>query len=331
MQTAMEKLAADMQEVMPYLLSGGAGALATGIAASRLKRDPKKSRLADLGRKLAITLGGGLAAAGIHKAVNTASDSFSTALPTDDVSTEEKLINTATNPWAHRAVGAGLTTAALTGKSIRDEAKTMKSLIPDSGTPGRVLKDSIKSMPEEGNKLTNWIDSHAKATAPQIAADPADAAELSKMTGNADKLTSLKNRKEQLAKYLADSPKEPALLKEIRKVDLDIAALGDTDYASAAEKLKKQISDAKNSAIGAETNKTRSKLKSIGLVEDDFVRTGSKLDKLNPVKSTIRQVGGKVTGRSKGSMAARAALIAAGALTPDAIKATGGLFSGNNE
>lgn len=154
----LEKVLPYLESINPYLLSGGAGALATGLAVSRIKRDPKKSRLADLGRKLAIALGGGLAAAGVHKAINTAKENFETALPEADVSPEEKLVNTATNPNTARvlaALGTGGTIYGLQTAADRKELKQMNSTLGNN--PTKALKAALKTM-NGPNQLQSYID-----------------------------------------------------------------------------------------------------------------------------------------------------------------------------
>lgn len=154
----LEKVLPYLESINPYLLSGGAGALATGLAVSRIKRDPKKSRLADLGRKLAIALGGGLAAAGVHKAINTAKENFETALPETDVSPEEKLVNTATNPNTARvlaALGTGGTIYGLQTIADKKELKQMNSTLGNN--PTKALKAALKTM-NGPNQLQSYID-----------------------------------------------------------------------------------------------------------------------------------------------------------------------------
>lgn len=154
----LEKIALDLEKINPYLLSGGAGALATGLALSQIKRDPKKSRLADLGRKLAIALGGGLAAAGIHKAINTAGENFSTALPESDVSTEEKIVNTAANPNTTRLLASLGVGGGLFGTQTIADTKLLQKINPDLlDSPTTALKDQLKVM-QGPNKLKSYID-----------------------------------------------------------------------------------------------------------------------------------------------------------------------------
>jgi len=179
----LEKVLPYLESINPYLLSGGAGALATGLAASQIKRDPKKSRLADLGRKLAIALGGGLAAAGVHKAINTAKENFSTALPEADVSPEEKLVNTATNPNTARVLAALGTGGTIYGLQTVADKKELKQMSPELGNnPTKALKDALKTM-KGPNQLQSYIDA---MTAVEIAslenklkrASPADKATI---------------------------------------------------------------------------------------------------------------------------------------------------------
>jgi hypothetical protein len=159
----LEKVLPYLESINPYLLSGGAGALATGLAASQIKRDPKKSRLADLGRKLAIALGGGLAAAGVHKAINTAKENFSTALPEADVSPEEKLVNTATNPNTARVLAALGTGGTIYGLQTVADKKELKQMNPKLGNnPTKALKDALKTM-KGPNQLQSYIDAMTAA------------------------------------------------------------------------------------------------------------------------------------------------------------------------
>ena len=155
----LEKIALDLESINPYLLSGGAGALATGLAVSQIKRDPKKSRLADLGRKLAIALGGGLAAAGIHKAVNVAGENFQNALPESDISTEEKIVNTTTNPNTLRLLAAGGVGGGLFTQQTLADRVLLKKINPRLlGDPVTNLKEQLDNM-KGPNKLNSYIDS----------------------------------------------------------------------------------------------------------------------------------------------------------------------------
>lgn len=104
MTDKLQDILASVQDsgALPYLLSGGAGALAGGYVASKTKKDPDESRLGRLGRILGTATAVGAGTAGAHKLFNLGLDQFNTALPEGDVSPEEKAT---TGPLARLGMG----------------------------------------------------------------------------------------------------------------------------------------------------------------------------------------------------------------------------------
>lgn len=282
----LEKLALDMEAITPYLLSGGAGALATGIAASQIKRDPKKSRMADLGRKLAIALGGGLAAAGIHKAVNVAGDSFSQALPAEDVATEERVTNVLSSPNLLRTgagIGAGV---GLYGHGNRADNKEFKSLMPGAGNPKATIKDLIKGQPEGSNKLKSWLDMHSSQNTPDSSAIRGLAAQELKAT------ESLRD----IRKSPHSSPNEIAEAK--RKI------------AELSEKIRTQ----RAVDLGTTRNNFSQGLARAGMVEKDYEK-----GLLNTLKRNTRPAASRLLGKGIGGKITKPLTLAAALASPEII------------
>lgn len=160
----IDKLVEYLKTVNPYLLSGGSGALATALAVSRIKKDPKKSRLADLGKKLAITLGGGLTAAGAHMALNEALKNFDTALPKGDIDTTEKMVTSGgktlgalTHPTTLRTLAGTAAGAKLYSSAAKKDQKLIKELIPSiTGNATDTLKTRLAGQ-SGTNKLKEFI------------------------------------------------------------------------------------------------------------------------------------------------------------------------------
>lgn len=287
----LEKLAADLEAITPYLLSGGAGALATGIAASRIKRDPKKSRLADLGKKLAITLGGGLAAAGVHKAINTAGESFKNALPAGDVSTEEKIVNTAGNKDLVRLLATGGTATGLYAAGARHDKKQLKGLPGNLGeSPDMALRSQIAAMRGD-NKLKSFIES---------------AAEVEKPKFTASEQGELNDLKKQLERKPTD-PNRDSLLAKV-------------------EELKNKISESELDHTNRAKALIQSKLESAGFNVGDY-----EPGRLSKFKQAIKPKASRIYGRSMAGKAGKLTALLASLGTPEIASGIGNLLSGNQE
>lgn len=123
---------------LPYLLSGGVGALAGGVMAGRVKRRGE-GKLARLGRILATAgLAGGMTA-GAHKLINYGVSQAENALPKDDVSPEQQMV-TGSTP---RAIAGAVTAAGIAGMTHRSDQKVWKHLSakPDAAPFGAYVDD----------------------------------------------------------------------------------------------------------------------------------------------------------------------------------------------
>jgi hypothetical protein len=290
----LEKLAVDMNELTPYLLSGGAGALATGMAVSQLKRDPRKSRISDLAKKLAIVLGGGAVAAGAHKAINSSLENFQTALPAEDVATEEKITSFVGNPNTLR-VGAGAAAAAgLYGHGRSSDNKELKSLFNfDPGNnPTQFTRDQIAGMQGGGNKLDEFLDIHTRMNMPKVPGLSAIATEIDTIQ---NKLKS--------GKMLA--AEKAALMTRLNELKSDKINLENSVFSAAREGFK-------------------GRLQRGGIEAGDF--SGSKFDKL---KQSLRVHGGRVIGRTGISRVAKPAALAAALLSPEMAQAAMSMLTSN--
>jgi hypothetical protein len=243
MDEYINKLSPEMKEVLPYLLSGGAGALATSIAASGIKRKPKESRLAHLGKKLAIALGGGLAGAGIYKGIETAKDSFQNALPAEDVSTEENIVSATTNPNVIRGLAGGGVLGVSGIAGAKGAKKELRSILPESEygnlAPEKTFKSNVSAQagaPE--SKLTSWIQQRAQAIAPE--------------TPEAIKLKGLLE-------------KENTKLKKAIKDGKDIAPL-----EKKIKELSNKLSAEKRLASSAQVQSLTDRLNVLGYTDADF-------------------------------------------------------------
>lgn len=108
---------------LPYLLSGGAGALAGGYLASRVK-NRGEGKLARLGRILATGALSGGATAGAHKLLNYSVEESANALPINDVSPEQDLVS----GKGTRLTAAGLTAAGIAGSTHRNDSKAWSEI-----------------------------------------------------------------------------------------------------------------------------------------------------------------------------------------------------------
>lgn len=301
----LEKILPYLEQINPYLLSGGAGALATGIAASQIKRDPKKSRLADIGRKLAIALGGGLAAAGVHKAINTAGESFSTALPETDVSTEEKIVNTATNPNTTRLLAALGIGGATFGYQTKADRKNLRNIRPAQGgypglgsNPVRTLKAELAS-----NDISRPGVNNLKAL-------------IESQTNEATDLVpkELKTKVDNLQNDLKNALK----IKNPNQ-----------DQKKMIDALKQNIADAEisfNSQL--EANKAARKANLATQYADaGFNVAHYEPGKLNKIKRTINPYASRMYGRSLPGKAGKLSLLASALFAPQLIDAAGEAIS----
>ena len=317
----LEKVLPYLESINPYLLSGGAGALATGLAVSRIKRDPKKSRLADLGRKLAIALGGGLAAAGVHKAINTAKENFETALPEEDVSPEEKLVNTATNPNTARVLAALGTGGTIYGLQSKADNKNLKNLRPAiDGYPGlgsnpiRTLKAELKSndVSRPGqNNLKALIDSQVEASKDLIPED------LQKNITNVQ--GKLNNAQGKLKDLLKIRKPTAAQLLENQSLQLEIDSLSQ-DLADAEGKFISKV-DANKAARRAN-------------LTTQYADTGFNVKeyepgKLNKFKRSVNPYLSRLTGRTTLGRIGKPGAILASLALPEVSKFTADLFNSN--
>jgi hypothetical protein len=290
----LEKLAVDMKELTPYLLSGGAGALATGLAVSKLKRDPKKSRLADLAKKLAIVLGGGAVAAGAHKAINSAMENFQTALPAEDVATEEKITSVVGNPNTLRLGVGSAAAAGLYGHGRRADNKELKSLFNfDVGNnPTQFTRDQIAGMQGGGNKLDEFLDIHTRMNMPKVPALGAISAEIDTIQN-------------QLKSRNLPSADKANLMTKLTQLQDDKIKLENNVFSSAREGFK-------------------GRLQRGGIEAGDF--SGSKFDKL---KQSLRVHGGRVIGRTGVARVAKPAALAAALLSPEMAQAAMSMLTSN--
>lgn len=303
----LEKIALDLDKINPYLLSGGAGALATGLALSQIKRDPKKSRLADLGRKLAIALGGGLAAAGIHKAINTAGESFATALPESDVSTEEKIVNTATNPNTTRLLAALGTGGTIFGLQTKSDIKNLKNLRPMQGDypglgsdPVRTLKAELninaKNRPGK-NALKDLIESQTNKAKDLIPTDLKD--KLDNAQNDLKNALKIKNPTNAQKQNIA------AIQQAVIDAERDFNAQLDANRAARKANLTTQYADAGFNVNNYETGK------------------------LNKFKRAVNPYLSRLTGRTPLGRIGKPLAIGASLAAPEVIDYASDLFSSN--
>jgi hypothetical protein len=305
MDEYINKLSPEMKEVLPYLLSGGAGALATSIAASGIKRKPKESRLAHLGKKLAIALGGGLAGAGIYKGIETAKDSFQNALPAEDVSTEENLVSTTTNPNIIRSLLSGGVVAGSGIAGAKGAKKELRSILPENDygvlAPEKAFKSNVSAQsgaPE--SKLTSWIAQRAKDTAPETSA----ATEAKNL---------LAQENEKLQKAIKDGADTKDLEKNIRK-------------------LKREYAAEKNLASSKQVQSLTDRLKILGYTDADFAGATKMQRGLNTAKGMGRRGWLNLAGRTTAGRLGRAGALAAAFGSPEIGSYVGDLISsGENE
>lgn len=292
----LEKLAAELKDVTPYLLSGGAGALATGLALSKMKRDPKKSRMADLAKRLAIVLGGGAVAAGAHKALNVGLDSLATALPKEDVATEEKITSVVGNPNTVRALATGGTGAALYGMGRRADNLDIRALFGNKNigsNPTEYVKSLIASQPNQGNKLESFLDVH----------DSGDQVKPKALSSLEAKITELKNDLKQVKN-------DPALNQQL------------TDELNAAkQQLKITEADVKNTVRAG----NKSQLARAGFNAADYPDT-----LLNKIKQQGRIHGGRLVGRSGAARVLKPAALIAALASPEIISGGASLLNSPN-
>jgi hypothetical protein len=305
MDEYINKLSPEMKEVLPYLLSGGAGALATSIAASGIKRKPKESRLAHLGKKLAIALGGGLAGAGIYKGIETAKDSFQNALPAEDVSTEENLVSATTNPNVIRGLAGGVAASGLTYKGMKDSEKVIKSMLPGGGYAGdsaaSQFSDLVRGQTGDSNsKLTDWLKAHSRVTAP---ASP--------------ELDDIKSK----------ITEEMARLNEAKKSKLPTG-----EIKKNIEALKNEFEVEKTKVNSALENTLNKRISRVGYKDVDFAGDTAAKQMFNTAKGKVRRGRLNVAGRTTAGRLGRAGLLATALGSPEIASYVGDLISsGENE
>jgi hypothetical protein len=300
MDEYINKLSPEMQEVLPYLLSGGAGALATSIAASGIKRKPEESRLAHLGKKLAIALGGGLAGAGIYKGVETAKDSFQNALPLEDRSPEENLVSATTNPNVIRGLASGGVVAGSGYIGSKGAKKELRSLLPEDDygvlAPEKAFKRNVSAQSDAPeSKLTSWIAQRAEDTAPE--------------TKNAKKIKdSIETENAKLKKAIKDGNDTAELERGLRRLNDRLAA----EESLASSKKMKNIAD---------------RLEILGYEDSDFAGDTAMRKGLNTAKGMGRRGWLNLVGRSTPGRLGRAGALATAALSPEIASYIGDLIS----
>lgn len=162
---------------LPYLLSGGVGALAGGGLAASVSRKGE-SKLGRLGRILGTGALSGLATGGAHKLLDYGIDQASNALPKEDVSPEQNLIS---GPGT-RAVGGALAGTAMAGKAHMDDKRMWREISAQNpslfggGEKGfssysrfsqakdGILGQAAKAPGASNNSYRDVLDSHAFAS-----------------------------------------------------------------------------------------------------------------------------------------------------------------------
>jgi hypothetical protein len=158
---------------LPYLLSGGAGALAGGALAAGTSRRGE-SRLGRIGRVLGTGLLSGAATAGAHKLFNTGMEHWSNALPVDDTSPEQEIMS----GNGTRALAAGGVLAGATGARHMADKKIWSNLArqdadlwgPNAGAaPGMVSAHGAKDGADDTNNYKSFLDANSpKKSRPYI-------------------------------------------------------------------------------------------------------------------------------------------------------------------
>lgn len=127
---------------LPYLLSGGAGALAGGTLAAMNKPRRGESKLGRLGRILGTAALTGGATAGAHKLFSMGGNTLSNALPADDVSPEQNAI-TGPVPRGLAALAAGGGMAAATHKADKARWGELGKAMSAKGVGAKGLEQMV--------------------------------------------------------------------------------------------------------------------------------------------------------------------------------------------
>ncbi len=271
---------------LPYLLSGGAGALVGGTIASGV-RNRGESKLQRLGRILGTGAVSGLATAGTHKLLSYGLDQAEHALPKDDVSPEQEILSGNKT----RGIAAGVTAAALTGKTHHDDKNSWRQLA--KANPG--VWGGSKDDKDQGFKSYSNF-SHGRNS---MVNDPAQ-----RTTGN--------------NKYKTFLDKQVGDPNDRKAIDVKLKSLGIDSTSSGF----KSLDNMRYKHLMGSYGKTGMKLA-------DFVLRNE--GKLLDAKNTVMPAITKLTGRSPMRALGRAAMVGGAAAFPEVLSGLGEQITGSND